>query len=250
QRLAELGTLTGGLAHEIKNPLSTIGLNMQLLQEDLAQIAASVPPDSPLADSLGRVQRRFGSLQRETQRLREILEDFLRFAGRMRLERQPADLNELVDELADFFEPQARAAGVRLRRQLNASPASIHVDASLLKQALLNLLLNATQAMSEARQKSRPHGGADELILRTERQRSLGQDELLIHVTDTGPGIDNDVLDKLFQPYFSTKRGGSGLGLPTTRRIVEEHGGQIQVHSEVGRGSDFVVRLPLQPPAP
>lgn len=246
ERLAELGTLTGGLAHEIKNPLSTVGLNIQLLQEDIHELAEQAPPGALPDDRISRVERRFASLQRETQRLRDILEDFLRFAGRVKLDRAPTDLNALVDELADFFEPQAREGNVHLRTQLTEKSATAEVDAGLLKQALLNLLINAVQAMTIARDKHQPHGGADELFIRTDQQRVLGEDRVTIHVIDTGPGIAPDAVDKIFQPYFSTKRGGTGLGLPTTRRIVEEHGGQLEVHSAPGRGTDFSVSLPIK----
>ena len=246
ERLAELGTLTSGLAHEIKNPLSTVGLNMQLLQEDLGDIGRDAPPGAIPEEKLGRMQRRFDALRRETSRLRDILEDFLRFAGRMELDRTPTDLNALVDELADFYEPQAAAAHVNQRRQLGARPAVVPIDAGLVKQALLNLLINATQAMATAREKGRPHGGADELLLRTQNRRYLGRDEVEICVTDTGPGITPDVVEKVFQPYFSTKRGGTGLGLPTSRRIAEEHGGRLTVHSEPGRGTEFTIALPTE----
>lgn len=244
ERLAELGTLTGGLAHEIRNPLSTVGLNIQLLQEDLAEMADHAPPGALPEDRVGRVQRRFDALRRETQRLRNILEDFLRFAGRVELDLEPVDINALIDELTDFFEPQARAAAVHLRAQLTPESAVVPADASLLKQALLNLLINAVQAMTDAREKHQPHGGSNELIIRTRRERPLGHDELHIHITDTGPGMSDDVAAKVFQPYFSTKRGGTGLGLPTTRRIVEEHGGHIDVHAVTGQGTDFTIALP------
>jgi len=244
QRLAELGTLTGGLAHEIKNPLSTVGLNVQLLQEDVHGLSR----DGGLSDShhegLGRVQRRLESLSRETHRLRDILEDFLRFAGRVELDTQPTDLHVMIGELIDFFEPQAREAQVNLRTQLAADPSTVSADAPLLKQALLNLLINAVQAMAQARERELAHGGADELIVRTERSRSPGGDELRIHVTDTGPGMSDGVAAKVFQPYFSTKRGGTGLGLPTSRRIIEEHGGHLTVHADPGRGTDFIISLP------
>src|SRR5690606_28549466 len=136
-------------------------------------------------DRLGRAQRRLDSLRRETHRLREILEDFLRFAGRMKLERVPTDLHEVIRDLADFYEPQANASGVQLRCQLAADPATAAVDAALLKQALLNLLINATQAMADAREKRQPHGGATELIVRTDNGRHLDTDEVHIHVIDT-----------------------------------------------------------------
>ncbi len=245
ERLAELGTLTGGLAHEIKNPLSTVGLNVQLLQEDVQDLSEDAGLTPSHHEGLGRVQRRLESLSRETQRLRDILEDFLRFAGRVELDTQETDLHTTIGELMDFFEPQANEAGVNLRAQLQADPATAQADAGLLKQALLNLLINAVQAMTQAREKNQPHGGADELIVRTERGKTLGGEELRIHITDTGPGMTPDVAEKVFQPYFSTKRGGTGLGLPTSRRIIEEHGGHLTVHADPGRGTDFTISLPV-----
>jgi signal transduction histidine kinase len=250
ERLAELGTMTSGLAHEIKNPLSTIGLNVQLVQEDLAELQPRLADHPPAADQLTRTRRRIDGLHRETDRLRHILEDFLRFAGRVELDPQPTDLNQLCDELIDFFQPQADEAAVRLRGDLPASPVVVAADGPLLKQAVLNLLINACQAMADARDKGEAHGGADELILRIVRCRKPEKRGaracVEIHITDTGPGIPGDAVSKVFQPYFSTKRGGTGLGLPTTRRIVEEHGGELQIHSAPGRGSDFVIRLPAE----
>lgn len=245
ERLAELGTLTGGLAHEIKNPLSTVGLNIQLLKEDLAEVATDAASGTEIEEKLNRVQRRFDALDRETHRLKDILEDFLRFAGRIELERTQTDLRALIEELVDFFQPQADQAQINIRTQIDLGPQIITADASLLKQALLNLLINAVHAMTVARDQTTPHGGANELILRSQRKRSLGENMIQIHVIDTGPGIGKQVLTKMFQPYFSTKRSGSGLGLPTARRIIEEHGGQLTAHSEPGRGTDFLVSLPL-----
>ena len=243
ERLAEQATMTRGLAHEIKNPLSTIGLNVQLLQEDAADSERAAEDQPAIAEQAGKVRRRLGTLGREAVRLREILEDFLRFAGRIELDRQPTDINALVDELAVFFEPQATEAGIKLRTQLNAQPPIATADPSLLKQATLNLMINATHAMSDAAADGRPHGGANELILRT--SRGEGKDaKLCIHILDTGPGIAEDVKAKLFEPYFSTKRTGTGLGLPTTRRIIEEHGGTLALHTELGKGSEFTIELP------
>lgn len=263
ERLGELGTMTGGLAHEIKNPLSTVGLNIQLIQEDLSHLDSTLPPPpspeeagtlparrgDPPREQLARIRKRVDGLFRETNRLRNILEDFLRFAGRVELDRAPVDLNELCGELIDFFQPQADEARVNLRADLTAEPAEVFADAPLLKQALLNLLINACQAMTDARETDRPSGGNNELILRTANAKSAGRHHVSLHVTDTGPGMPPDVLEKIFHPYFSNKRGGTGLGLPTTRRLVEEHGGVLGVHSEPGRGSEFTIRLPLGPPA-
>lgn len=235
ERLAELGTLTGGLAHEIKNPLSTIGLNLQLLRESLEE--ADLPDQQR-----SRLVHRLDAVAGESDRLREILEDFLAFAGRMKLDRQPVDLNQLVDDLVIFYGPQAEQSSVQLRTNLTEGLPLVSADVTLLKQAVLNLMINATQAMVASRYAEAPHGGATDLIIRT---NDAGE-TVAIHVIDTGPGIDGEQLDRVFEPYFTTKKGGSGLGLATARRIVEEHSGELTVHSEAGKGSDFMLSLPKQ----
>lgn len=234
ERLAELGSMTSGLAHEIKNPLSTVVLNAQLVREELEE--------AKLDDERGgRIQRRTEALEREAVRLREILEDFLRFAGRMKLAPSQHDIRTLVDQLVDFFHPQCDQAGVLLRTDLPEEQILARVDESLFKQAVLNLLINALQAMEGA-----PADATKELLVRLERDEK----EVRVHVIDRGPGIDPERLDEIFRPYVSSKPGGTGLGLPTTRRIIEEHGGRIQVHSIPASGSDFVIHLPLGPQDP
>jgi signal transduction histidine kinase len=242
ERMAEVGSMTAGLAHEIKNPLSTIGLNAQLLAEGVRELPAS-PDDAPARD---RLLRRVDTLRREAERLRDVLEDFLQFAGAIRLELKPTDLNEVVSELADFYQPQADHHGIRLRTDLAPKTMRAMIDATHLKQAILNLMINATQAM----ERHRPADpGADppprELILRTTPGTNPDADPRWeLHVIDTGPGIAPESLPRIFQPYYTTKAGGSGLGLPTSRRLVEEHAGRLEVHSDPGRGSDFVISLP------
>lgn len=219
ERLAEIGTLTGGLAHEIKNPLSTVQLNLQLLAED-------VDPEWPGAT---RVLNRLKTVQRETGRLREILDDFLRYAGKLEVELRPVELRTVIQDLADFFEPQAAVSRVRIL--VRPGPElTVRADERLLKQTVLNLMLNAVQAM--------PNGG--ELILSAE---AAGPDAVL-HVTDTGTGMSPEVQEKIFQAYYTTKKGGTGLGLAMARRIVQAHHGEMGVSSEVGKGSDFRIRLP------
>lgn len=231
ERLAELGALTGGLAHEIKNPLSTIGLNVQLASE---AIADSALPD----DDKATLVRRVDTVSREATRLANILNDFLRFAGRIKLAPVECDIRGIIEELADFYRPQCELQRVVLRADTPASPVTARVDPALIKQALLNLMINATQAMGGEATRS------GELLLR------LGSDEheVLVHVIDTGPGIPAERHAEIFRPYVTGRRGGSGLGLAVTRRIVEEHGGRIDLFSEVGKGSDFVVRLPVAGP--
>jgi signal transduction histidine kinase len=243
ERMAEIGAMTGGLAHEIKNPLSTIGLNAQLLVEGIQEL------DTPEGER-SRLLNRTKALQRETERLRGILQDFLDFAGQVHLDRHPADINQIVTELADFYGPEAERHGVAIRSEpaLGGGPINAIVDARAVKQALLNLMINATQAMSGGGEQPGGRAGPRTLILRTSIDRdaeSAGR-VVAIHVIDTGPGIAQDMLPKLFKPYFTTKSGGSGLGLATSRRLIEEHGGRITVHSDVGKGSDFAVVLPLE----
>jgi signal transduction histidine kinase len=222
ERLAELGTLTGGLAHEIKNPLSTVQLNLQLLREDLL-------PDNP---AYSRLVSRLETVQKETARLRDILDDFLRYAGKIELDRKPIDLNRLLEELVDFFTPQAQHQRVQLRVKPSDAPVEARVDERMIKQAVLNLMINALQAMPE-------QGG--EIMLAARRE----PDGVRLDVMDTGRGISPEALGKIFDAYYSTKRGGTGLGLAIARRIAEEHGGRISAVSEVGKGSVFTIELPV-----
>jgi signal transduction histidine kinase len=225
RRLAELGTLAGGLAHEIKNPLSTVQLNLQILSEDI----------DPAAPNHERIVNRLTTINRETTRLREILDDFLRYAGRMELSLQPTDLARTLEDLADFFAPQAALAKVKLRLNplATAQPIMLEADPRLLKQTLLNLMLNAVQAM--------PDGG--ELILSA---RADGR-YAMIEVTDTGTGMTPEITANIFDAYFTTKRGGTGLGLAMAKRVVQAHQGTMGVDSEPGKGSRFWLKLPLRP---
>lgn len=249
ERLADLGAMTSGLAHEIKNPLSTIGLNAQLLGEAVDESGLD-------GESRGRLSRRIASLRREVERLKGILSDFLQYAGELRLQPGPADLNQVVDELVDFFLPQAEHHGVRLRADLTGGTVWAEIDVPLIKQAVLNLMLNAVQAMAgpfsaDESAAGRHPSNVGELILRTHTGRDTdGSATVILHVIDTGPGIPAEALAKIFQPYFTTKSGGTGLGLPTTRRLIEAHGGRIDVFTQPGKGTDFMVVLPAaSPPA-
>ena len=228
ERLAELGSMTGGLAHEIKNPLSSVVLNAQLVEEAIRDLDAPEDETAPML-------RRVAAMVREAERLRTILTDFLQFAGRMKLDLQPVDLRTVVEDVVDFFHPQADASEVVLRSDLPAVPAPVLLDASLFKQALLNLMINALHA-TEANAPGTPK----ELLVRV----AVTDEEISVHVIDSGPGVPADLRERIFHPYVSGTKGGSGLGLPTARRIVEEHGGRIALDVLEGRGSDFSIVLP------
>jgi signal transduction histidine kinase len=222
-KYTEIARLAGGLAHEIKNPLSTIRLNMELLAEDFA--ADSENPQHRRA--LNKVK----IVQRECQRLQDLLDGFLNYAKVRRLKLEPTDLNQQVKRMLAFFEPNARDAKIDLVDYLASDLPMVLLDREAFHGALLNLILNAQQAM--------PQGG--QLVVRT----FPTADGVALDLIDTGSGMDEKTLAQIFDAFFSTKPGGSGLGLPTARRIVEAHGGQMDVQSEPGRGTRFTIRLPV-----
>jgi two-component system, NtrC family, sensor histidine kinase HydH len=223
----ELAELAGGFIHELKNHLSTLGLNLQLLGEDFAD-----PQNQRERRALTRVQR----LQGECQRLVEVANDFLRFARIKDLDLVATDLAKVVEEMVDFFGPTARTARVEIKVFLPADLPMVLMDRELFKQALLNLMLNAEQAM--------PAGG--ELTIQAGHEKKPFP-RVYLTLIDTGQGIAPETLTRIFEPFFSTKQGGTGLGLPTTKRILEAHGGSIDVQSAVGRGTQFTLRLRLAP---
>lgn len=218
----EIARLAGGLAHEIKNPLSTIRLNMELLAEDFAE--AQSPRER-------RALTKFHVVQRECQRLQDLLDDFLRFAKASRLDLQPSDLNAQVKRVLDFFRPTAAEARIEVVDYPASNLPTVLLDREAFHAALLNLVLNAEQAM--------PDGG--QLVVRTYGT----PDGVALDLIDTGCGMDHKTRSQIFDAFFSTKRGGSGLGLPTTRKIIEGHGGSITLQSEPGRGTQFTVKLPM-----
>ncbi|MCX7398075.1 MAG: ATP-binding protein [Planctomycetales bacterium] len=219
----ELATLAGGLAHEIRNPLSTIGMNLELLAEELEN------DDSQRAR---RMLRRISNLQGECRNLEEILNAFLQFARAGELHLSDGNLNTIVSDYVDFLEPQANSMEVELRPHLDSDLPVVMLDKSLMRQALVNLCRNAIEAM--------PEGGSIDLLTRTRG------DDVVLEIIDTGKGMDEKTRGQMFQAFFSTRSGGSGLGLPTVRKIVEAHHGRISCESEVGKGTRFTITLPAK----
>ncbi len=220
----ELAALTGSLAHEIKNPLSVIRMNMELLAEDFAD--SETPRER-------RALSKIDMVTKQCTRLENLLNDFLRFNKVRRLDLRSGSLNEQLERVLDLFTPQANETGVEIVRYLDHDLPSILLNAETLQAALVNLVKNALEAMSS--------GG--QLITRTRLTRS----GVALDLIDTGSGMDEKTAMKMFEPFYSTKSGGSGLGLPTARKIIEAHGGRIDVHSEVGRGTQFTLEFPTPP---
>ena len=218
---AEIASLAGGLAHEIRNPLSTIRLNLELLDEELSDDGS--PRDR-------RNRQKVQKVLRECSHLDQILDDFLQFARAHAPRLEPAALNDVVREFLDFFAPQAAEHKVELSPHLAAHISPVRLDARQFRQVLLNLSRNALQAM--------PNGGRLELLT-YERD---GQ--VVLEIIDNGCGMDERTRGRMWETFYSTKPGGSGLGLPTVRRIVEGHGGTMDCESTVGAGTKFRIRLP------
>jgi signal transduction histidine kinase len=233
--LAFLGAVAGGLVHEVRNPLSTMNVTLQLLQEDW-------PPDAG-DDRERRTARRVQAMRREVSRLEAILDDFLRYAGIQRLDLNSVDLNRVLEEVTAFLLPECTRLGVEMSFYPDRRLPLVTLDERLVKQAVLNLMLNAVQAMEEngAEGEEPPRR---QLIVRTRADGEFAR----VDVIDTGPGIPDALRERVWEVYFSRKKRGSGLGLPTARRIAEEHGGTLMFHTEVGKGTDFVLRLPIDGP--
>jgi signal transduction histidine kinase len=220
-RYGELAALAGSLAHEIKNPLSVIRMNMDLLGEDFA--SADTPKER-------RALAKIEMVSRQCTRLENLLNDFLRFNKVNQLELTLGSLNEQLDRVLDLFTAQSDESHIEVVRYLDPDLPSILLNGETLQAALVNLVKNALEAM--------PDGG--QLTARTHVTRQ----GVALDLIDTGVGMDERTAMKMFDAFYTTKSGGSGLGLPTARRIIEAHGGRINVHSEVGVGTQFTLEFP------
>ena len=216
----ELASLAGSLAHEIKNPLSIILMHIGLLEEDLEEI------DDPIAR---RSTARIETVKKNCKRLETLLNDFLRFTRLGSLELHAGSLNSQVIQVLDFFEVQAKEQNIDIVRHLDMELPSINLDPQTLYAALVNLVKNAVEAM--------PGGG--QLLARTRITRT----GVALDLIDTGCGIENP--GKVFQEFYTTKEGGTGLGLPMAEKIIEAHGATISVLSEIDQGTQFTIEFPV-----
>jgi len=219
ERLAALGRITAGVAHEVKNPLNSMRLWLENLKESLA------------AEQDGASQQAVQVLDKEIDRLDAVVKRFLDFTRPMDIRLEATQLAELLKEVLEVARPQFQKSNIQLAQLLPIDVPEVYVDRALLKQAVLNLVLNAAEAM--------PSGGQLRLVL--SRRGEMAE----ITVGDTGKGIPLENRQKIFQLFFTTRPGGSGIGLASTFRIVQLHNGSIDFTSEVGRGTTFRIELPL-----
>jgi signal transduction histidine kinase len=219
ERLAALGRITAGVAHEVKNPLNSMRLWLENLKESL--------PAEPDSGTTQAVQ----VLDKEIDRLDAVVKRFLDFTRPMDVRLEATQLADVLKEVLEIAKPQLRKSKIQVAQLLPIDVPEVYVDRALLKQAVLNLVLNAVDAM--------PSGGQLRLML--SRRGEMAE----ITVGDTGKGIPVENRQKIFQLFFTTRPGGSGIGLASTFRIVQLHNGSIDFTTEVGRGTTFRIELPL-----
>jgi len=221
ERAAVIGRLTQSVAHEIRNPLNVINLSIDHASSCYA------PEDEGRRKQFTRL---LASIKDEIERLNRLVSDLLNYGRPARLSVEPLDLRKLTEETLALVQPQADVQGVDVTLDDDGSPAEILGDRERLKSFISNLAINALQAM--------PNGGH----LSAHLARNDGMVEL--RLADTGIGISEEAVGKIFEPYFSTKQAGFGLGLAVTKKIIEEHQGTIDVQSALNRGTTFTVKLP------
>lgn len=223
ERNEAVSLLAAGVAHEIGNPLNSLHIHLQLLDRELRQVPA---------DKRAALKESVRVAKEEVARLDSIISDFLRAARPAPARLEPASLNAVVEETLQFMAAEIQDAGITAEANLTRGLPRVWLDHDQMKQVFINLIKNALQAMKR--------GG--KLTVATERT----EDYVTVSVTDTGEGIPPNLISRIFEPYESTKQGGSGLGLMIVRRIVQQHGGAIDVDSAVGKGTAFRVRLPTR----
>ena len=223
ERLAAVGKMAAMITHEVRNPLSSIGLNTELLEDELTDVP-----------NAGEAKALCTAIHREVDRLTAITEEYLAFARLPKPKLASESINAMVSALAAFVREDLAARQVVLTTELAPEDLVGNIDAGQLRQCLINLVRNAADAVAVK--------GKGWVVLRTRRDG----DRAVIEVEDSGVGIASDVLPRLFDPFFSTKDGGNGLGLALTQQIVRDHGGDVDVASTVGRGTTFTVRVPAQ----
>ena len=216
--------IAAGIAHEVRNPLNALQINLGILEEEISEL---------LPDRKSHVFEVIGKIAGELRSLDNFVTEFLRFARPPRLNREPVEVHALLADLVNFIGPECGRKGVSLSLAGESGPRTLVADAFQLKHAVLNLVLNALQAT--------PAGGRIAI--------EVGGDNraLEVRVRDTGEGMDAGVLPRAFEAFFTTREGGTGLGLPIARRIVEAHGGTLALRSREGEGTVATICVPAAP---
>ncbi|WP_426753577.1 ATP-binding protein [Myxococcus sp. Y35] len=224
EQLAAVGRISAQIVHEVRNPLSSIGLNVELLQDGLERAAFASPDDA------AEVKDLISAVTQEVDRLADVTEQYLRMARPPRPDLDPRDVTAVLDNVLDFSREELERAGVDVVREFAPDTPPVLADEGQLRQVFLNLLRNSREAM--------PSGGRLTVVTRPL------EDAVEVTVRDTGQGMTEDVRQHLFEPFFTTKEGGTGLGLAVSQQILQAHGGSLSCQSIPGQGTAFVLRLP------
>ncbi len=227
KKIADLGAVAAGLAHEIRNPLNSLFINSQLLEEMLSELPDGIAPQKEEMLSLARANMKV------TRRLNESLSGFLRFARPPAMELAVVDLNRIVAETLRFLDVDFSYHGVALKARYHATALPLLADEKQLKQALLNLLLNAQEALDKEEKTIRVTTG-------------VRDGRPFVRIQDNGRGIPRAERRHVFRVFFTTRREGSGLGLPIVRQVIHQHGGTISLRSREGAGTAVTVSLPFE----
>lgn len=219
RRMAAIGQLTSGVGHEVKNPINAIVVHLELLRNKMSESSSSA------------ASRHLDVIQSEIERLDRVVQTLVDFSRPVELQLHDQDLRGIVNAVLSLASADLATRDVRVMNLMPNYSLVAKVDADLMRQALLNIILNGAQAMS--------HGGVLEVKMREEARWAL------ISISDEGEGIPDDIRSKIFNLYFTTKKGGSGIGLAMTYRIVQLHNGQLDVESVVGKGTTFTLRIPI-----
>ena len=221
KQYAELAQIAGSLAHEIKNPLSVIRMNMELVEEDLEE--SETPRER-------RVWTKLQTVHSQCQRLEKLLNDFMKFARLRDLELEIGSLNRQIISVLDMYEAQAQTQSVQMNRYLDPELPAMQLDQETLQGALANLVKNALESMQD--------GGELTAITRV---TPVG---IAMDLIDTGCGMSDNTALNMFNAFYTTKPAGSGLGLPMARKVVQAHGGRIDVQSQEEQGTKFTLEFP------
>ena len=218
RRMAAIGRLTAGVGHEVKNPINAIVVHLELLK-------------NKLGDDHAPAARHLEVIDAEIHRLNRVVQTLVDFSRPVELRLQEQDLRTVIGDVLALAAEELSMRQVKLESRMPASPLIVNVDADLMKQAALNVIQNGAQAM--------PEGGVLHVSLEDDRKTAV------LRIADEGVGIPPEIREKIFDLYFTTKIGGSGIGLAMTYRILQLHHGSVDVESEVGRGTEFSLRIPL-----
>ncbi len=218
RRMAAIGRLTSGVGHEVKNPINAIVVHLELLKNKLGEDNAPALRHLEVIDA-------------EIHRLDRVVQTLVDFSRPVELQLREQDLRQVIADVLTLSSEELSTRNVQLESSLPPNPLLVNIDADLIKQAVINIIQNGAQAM--------PEGGKLRVVLEEDRKSAV------LRIADQGPGIPDDIREKIFDLYFTTKSEGSGIGLAMTYRILQMHHGSVEVQSELGRGTEFQLRIPL-----